>query len=1227
MEKDLSESREEAIRLLKSKADYNESPFNDDSAPTYSLNSEQLGLLVDPKNPWILDAMGGPESLAKILNSSTKSGLAGTQLTENELAQREKIYGQNILPEKKTAGLFRIMLMTLDDKVLLILIAAAFISLALGLYEQFGQPPEYDPDGNEVPKVDWVEGVAILVAVAIVTIVGSVNDWQKERQFVRLNRKKEERMIEVFRDDGQRQVLIDHIVVGDIIMVQPGDILAVDGIVLTSNDIECDESSVTGESDTMKKCGAEESMKRLNDGIRAKKADCLMISGAKVLQGTGSYLVTGVGANSMWGKTMMSLRTGSEVTPLQEKLNRIADGIAKFGVWSALILFIVLFIRFLVEISGDNRYSGLTSSQKGNKFMDIFIVAVTIIVVAVPEGLPLAVTLALAFATTRMVKDNCLVRVLKSCETMGGATSVCSDKTGTLTQNKMTVVKSLLGMQTWEIDLSAQQLETDEGIKKKKKSTIFSGIGNLFSSNSKRPETAMMDSASAEVELDLQGEQAKHLDIEDASSPFITLLRDSLSLNASVYENPDDPKELVGAKTEIALVNYARLHAGVPIGKLQSYRSSRSVVYVLPFDSSRKYMLTIVKLGENQYRMLIKGAAEIVMRLSDQVLTDTDFATASISTYAEKLKSSIDNYADSALRCIATAYKDFQVTREVDWSQMNSSMLEVENLTFVGIFGIQDPLRHGVREAVLQCQRAGVVVRMVTGDNIRTARAISVNANIISDEPDEDTVVMEGPAFRELDDIEAIKICQKIRVLARSSPQDKRRLVQLLKDQGETVAVTGDGTNDAPALRLADVGFSMGISGTEVAKEASDIIIMDDNFASIVNALKWGRTVNDAVKKFLQFQLTVNVTAVTLTFISSVASSDNSSVLTAVQLLWVNLIMDTLAALALATDAPTDAVLDRLPDNRKVSLITPTMWKMIFGQAIYQLAVTFVLHFAGEQLFDYRDPNSDDKERLSSLVFNTFLWMQFFNMFVNRRLDNKNNLFVGIHKNPFFPIIALIISGFQVIIMFFGGVAFSVKRQTPGMWATAIICGFCSIPVGMLTRFIPNWLVLKLYPRRLWHWFIFGLDSIEAGFMWLIWPVTWLCSQLFKQIKRLFGFSAEDDDNMSTSEEIDSHKHLVDRHLKPGSRVNEYHVHEYKWAPGIEKSLQDMTFSQKVRGGRTQQLNRFFHKTPHHETTSLEPAVSSVHSRFSDGSTLAAFMAPMVVSGAIGGWAPTPKDH
>lgn len=525
---------------------------------------------------------------------------------------------------------------------------------------------------------------------------------------------------------------------------------------------------------------------------------------------------------------------------------------------AAIILFFILLFRFIADLPN---HPNVPPAEKGKEFVDILIVAVTVIVVAIPEGLPLAVTLALAFATTRMVKENNLVRVLRACETMGNATVICSDKTGTLTQNKMTVVAG-----TWGSDQSfSQPSESETG-------TDAMSISEAF---------------------------------QQCSAPVRDLIAKSVALNSTAFEEDKDGcKEFVGSKTEVALLQLAKDYLGMD---LALERGSAEIVQLVPFDSARKCMGVVYRHPGVGYRLLVKGAAEMMVGACSSQITEIDMAKETIHTNGlsdqdrQEILGTIDRYAKGSLRTIGMVYGDF-----ASWPPKNAKKLEDDqtaadfddvfrDMTWLGVVGIQDPLRPEVPAAIRKCHSAGVQVKMVTGDNVATATAIATSCGIKT----EDGLVMEGPKFRQLSDEEMDKVIPRLQVLARSSPEDKRILVERLKALGETVAVTGDGTNDGPALRTADVGFSMGIAGTEVAKEASSIILLDDNFRSIVTAISWGRAVNDAVAKFLQFQITVNITAVTLTFVSSVYSSSNSSVLNAVQLLWVNLIMDTFAALAL----------------------------------------------------------------------------------------------------------------------------------------------------------------------------------------------------------------------------------------------------------------------------------------------------------------------------------------
>ncbi|KAF2868451.1 hypothetical protein BDV95DRAFT_500506 [Massariosphaeria phaeospora] len=997
----------------------------------FAFTPGQLNKLLNPKSLAVYHALGGIQGIAAGLQSDLHSGLSvdesiaprnvsfaeatnpHTSIKGQEWSRpptdgqpfedRVRVYGRNILPLKRVTPLWKLVWGAYNDTVLIVLTVAAAISLALGLYETLGVV--HPPDAPA--SVDWVEGLAICIAIILVVLVTALNDWQKEQAFARLNAKKEEREIKVTRSGRIILISVYDVLAGDIIHLEPGDVVPVDGIFVDGSDVTCDESSATGESDAMRKTPGIAVMKALESGQIIKNLDPFIISGAKVLEGVGTFMATSVGVHSSFGRIMMSVRTEPEATPLQEKLGVLAMDIAKLGTTAAGILFFVLLFRFVGGLSGDNR----TPSEKGSAFMDILIVAVTIIVVAVPEGLPLAVTLALAFATSKMLKENNLVRVLRACETMGNATAICSDKTGTLTTNRMTVVAGTFG-------------------------------------------------ATSFVHSDVESEKAQTV---SSWSSHVTpaskeLLIQSVAINSTAFEGEEDGTPVfVGSKTETALLQLAKEHLGLL--SLSETRDNEQVVHMFPFDSSKKCMGAVIKLRTGGYRLVVKGASEILLGSASAFAHFDTLTTEPLSEdQRQSLRDTISEYANRSLRTIGLVYRDFQ-----QWPPVNAELTEggsvdlgflLRDLTFLGVVGIQDPVRPGVPEAVRKAQRAGVTVRMVTGDNMQTARAIATECLIYS----EGGVVMEGPEFRRLSENEMNKVIPRLQVLARSSPEDKRILVQRLKSLGETVAVTGDGTNDAPALKAANIGFSMGISGTEVAKEASSIILMDDNFASIITALMWGRAVNDAVKKFLQFQITVNITAVLLAFVTATYDDEMKPALGAVQLLWVNLIMDTFAALALATDPPTENILDRPPQGRDQPLITTTMWKQITGQNIYKLSVIFILYFAGGDILGYDLTIHDKQLELDTVIFNTFVWMQIFNIFNNRRLDNKLNVLEGVLRNYFFIGIVVLIIGLQIMIVFIGGLAFEIK---PGgidgtQWAISIGLGFVCIPWAVAIRYFPD---------------------------------------------------------------------------------------------------------------------------------------------------------------------------
>ncbi|CBQ73871.1 related to putative calcium P-type ATPase NCA-2 [Sporisorium reilianum SRZ2] len=1065
----------------------------------------ELADLLDPKSVDKLRDMGGVQGLLAALGTDEHRGLdlggtktieagagahdiesapAATQAAKSRDANfvdateqdRVRVYGNNVLPERKSNSLLLLMWLALQDKILILLCIAAVVSLALGIYTSTLPPERVACVVNGVETlcdsvhIDWVEGLAILIAIIIVDLVGSVNDYQKERQFKKLNAKKEQRDVKVLRQGKPALMSVYDVVVGDILQLEPGEIVPCDGVFLRGHNVKCDESGATGESDMIRKVTYDECIADLEEARRnnekPKNRDCFLISGSKVLEGVGEYVVIAVGPTSFNGKLMLSLRSDAEDTPLQSKLNRLADLIAWLGSTAGIVLFTALMIRFFVHLAQEPNRS---SNDKAQDFINILIIAVTVVVVAVPEGLPLAVTLALAFATKRMTNMNLLVRLLGACETMANASVVCTDKTGTLTQNEMSVVAGSIGVNfkfADRLEANRKRVETEHDAASASQTRIVEQA-ELNQSISTPLQRLLNDSIAINSTAFEEAEQDGDAK-DEVANPVVAVKKHGLmglfksSKKAATEEKKKDVG-FVGSKTETALLKMAKEL------KWEDYRASREraeVVQMIPFSSERKAMGVVVKRPEGGFRIYLKGASEVLTRLCTRhvevTATDTDDIQIEQLDAAklDKVNSTITGFANQTLRTLALVYRDIESFSPKDAKLDESGDVEyaslAQDLTLVAIAAIEDPLRPGVTEAVEACRRAGVQVKMCTGDNVLTAKSIATQCGIYTP----GGIVMEGPVFRKLSRTDMMEVVPKLQVLARSSPEDKKILVETLKGLGEVVGVTGDGTNDGPALKTANVGFSMGIAGTEVAKEASDIILMDDNFASIVSAIMWGRCVNDAVRKFLQFQLSVNISAVIVTFVTAVASEEGTSALKAVQLLWINLIMDTLAALALATDPATPDLLDRKPDRRSAPLISTDMWKMIVGQSIYQFAVILVLNFAGKSILNLATGTPYEQERsdteLSAIVFNTFVWCQLFNQVNSRSLTRKLNIFSNLHKNPWFLGILALEIGFQVLIMFVGGAAFSVIRLTGRDWAVSIVIGALSWPLAVLIRLLPT---------------------------------------------------------------------------------------------------------------------------------------------------------------------------
>lgn len=960
-----------------------------------------LSKFVSDRDVSKLDQYGGIQGLLTLLNSDSDTGLSEGN-TSREHKERVLYFGENKLHAPKSKSLFGLMWDALHDKTLILLIIAACISLVIGIYQMLFVETS--------SSFEWLEGSAILAAVFGVIFVSALNDWEKDKKFRALHARNENRQIHVLRSSKEQLVSVFSLVVGDIILLETGNIIPTDGILLDGHSLVIDESSATGESKPIRK---------------SFNGDFFLLSGTIVSEGLGRMLVLAVGPYSFHGQILESMRIegtsdmgqNGSLTPLQRELFNLAEKIAYFGIISALLLFGSLLIKLLAFRSSlIGSFSDLLLA-----ITNIFIQAITILVVAVPEGLPMAVTLTLAFASTRMSSENNLVRVLSSCETMGSATCICTDKTGTLTTNNMSVVGGYLydvpfGILTED---NAEKLADLETLPLNHNFSAYQGSENIF-----YPLLSLFE---------------KNVEARD-------LLVDSIILNSTAIVPSKNlqlskQNQVIGSKTEVALLQmlqkmdiddpcYLRHHEA---------QLGRIITDLVPFSSERKMMKVTVDqsaIGKSLLT-LVKGAPELILAsCSTQLQVTQSGQLIRIPIDDASIKSTQWRLSRLGLRTLAFAY---YTTND----ELNLSQLEDDNSLsriFIGLVGIEDPLRSDVPAAVASCQKAGISIRMVTGDSLETASCIAKRAGILM----RGGLAMEGPRFRSLDDNTLTKIVPRLQVLARSSPIDKKILVNKLKMLGDIVAVTGDGSNDGPALRAAHVGFSMGITGTEVAKEASSIILMDDKFSSIVNAVSWGRCVGDAVRKFLLFQLTVNVSAVVVAFISALLNAEGHGVFNALQLLWVNLLMDTLGALALATDRPTPALLDRKPEGLERKLVTTGMWIRILGMALFQISLLlFLIRFFSESH--------------KTLIFNTFVMMQLWNEILCRTLpplpgsaSNLKRFWINPFKNLlsnhiFVSVLLLSIIG-QLVIVQAGGNIFGTIPLTTLEWLVSIGIGATCIP-------------------------------------------------------------------------------------------------------------------------------------------------------------------------------------
>ena len=859
-------------------------------------------------------------------------------LTDEQVKQSREQHGRNVLTPPQRTSLWKLYLDKYRDPIIQILLVAAFVSLILAFIEK-----------------NYMETIGIFVAVFLATTVGFYFERDAAKKFNLLTALSEEQPVKVRRNGKVMEIPRHDVVVGDVVLVEVGDEVPADGELIVCNDLQINESTLTGEPVT------EKSLEGGGDGAYPRN---VILRSTMVMNGRGEFVVTAVGDATEIGKVAKkSTEQTSVETPLHMQLDKLAKMISKVG---SVVSVAAFFIFLIHDILTNPAWGGKDYFYMAEIVLKYFMMAVTLIVMAVPEGLPMAITLSLALNMRRMLKSNNLVRKLHACETMGAVTVICTDKTGTLTQNKMQV--------------SALELK--------------------------------------------QGDEA--------------LLDTAIALNSTAELNDGKP---IGNPTESALLLWLDAQ-----GKdYEELRKQVNVLKQLPFSTERKMMATLAEVDGETY-LFVKGAPEIVMKkciIEDRMLRQT----------AEEL----DEWQHKAMRTLAFAYK------KVETSIMRTSrtstaevvaLLDANDLQLQAIAAIADPIRPDVPAAVQECRHAGIEVKVVTGDTAATALEIGKQIGVFEDEPENigadgsltslDQQMITGEQWEALSDEEAYERAKDIRVMSRARPTDKQRLVAMLQKRGEVVAVTGDGTNDAPALHYAHVGLSLG-SGTSVAKEASDMTLLDDSFKSIANAVMWGRSLYRNLQRFLFFQLVVNVAALLLVLGGSVIGTEMP--LTVTQILWVNLIMDTFAALALASLPPSHEVMKEKPRKASDFIINKSIG---FG-ILFCGIVFFLVMFALLVYCERRGKGGVDVHELT-MFFTTFVMIQFWNLFNAKALMSHHTAFRHFLKDKGMILVLVLVLVGQWIIVTFGGEMFRTTPLSLHEWLLIIGSTSVVLWVGELWR-------------------------------------------------------------------------------------------------------------------------------------------------------------------------------
>ena len=878
-------------------------------------------------------------------------------LTEEQVIASRREHGNNVLTPPARDSLWKQFLHKFDDPLIKILLVALLLSVGLSIYEYF-----WLDAGIKV----MFEPLGIFLAIVLATLVGFLVEVNANKKFRLLNQTDDQVKVKVVRSGHVTQVPQCDVVVGDIVILETGEKVPADGTVMESINLTVDESSFTGEPSAWKTHDVDAASREKD---ATYPANCLLRA-STVIEGGAVMRVDRVGDKTEYGKVYRDAQIESNVqTPLTKQLDRLGRTISRGSYVMAGLLVLGRVLGFLWTGS-----QGFVSDAQ--YFIETVMLAVTLIVVSVPEGLPMSVTLSLALSMRKMLKHNNLVRRMHACETMGAATVICTDKTGTLTQNKMQVYQA-----------------------------HFYGLedGALLSDGDGR------------------------------------IVAESIACNSTAFLDDSDPENVValGNPTEGALLLWLR-DAGVDYLAL---RESDEPLAQMPFSTLSKMMATVINSSSGKRLLLLKGAPEIVMRLSSSIAGGVTF---------QQIVDELTSYQNKAMRTLGFAYCELSGDEAPELMIGRLKSGNIPELIFLGIVAISDPVRPDVPAAIQDCRNAGVEVKIVTGDTGPTAREIGRQVGLWTDADDNDAdAIINGPDFAALDDEEAARRAKAIKIMARARPEDKARLVRLLQQQGEVVAVTGDGTNDAPALNAAQVGLSMG-DGTAVAKEASDITILDNSFASINKAVLWGRSLYSNIQRFLLFQLAVNVCACLVVAICSFFSKQPA--LTVTQMLWVNLIMDTFAALALASLPPNSVLMRQQPRGSRANIITPAMKNFIaftgilFAVMMIGLFYYFTREANGGRVF-IRGVNPNTNLHEISVFFSTFVFLQFWNMLNARAFATGKWAFNNMEDSKVFWVVAAVILVGQIILVQYFSPFFNCEPLDLVTWLKII---FFTAPVFLL---------------------------------------------------------------------------------------------------------------------------------------------------------------------------------